>query len=183
MNTPITLRYTLEPDMVAEASLALSGTLARRAQGRRLWSALRHVGLWVLIFFVLTVGLDFFGFAPDRMVVFGAVGGAGLGVFVSSLQVQGIAFRMVERVGRQIASEGEWQMEITPERITERSDTSLRRISMAIVDEVFAVQGGSVILSHGFGFILPDTALPERLSPEDFRAQVTRWADAARGDA
>jgi hypothetical protein len=63
--------------------------------------------------------------------------------------------------------------------IAEQSGIGRIDVVWDAVDEIRALQGATVIRFGAMCFAVPDSALPEDLPPDDFRAQLSAWQAAS----
>lgn len=174
----LVLRYTLTPEMITDAMMAISlravGMSPRRS---RLPTAVWASILWAVIFFVLVAGWRVYGTHPLVLMMMTAV----IGVVIGGLSVGRSVARMTRNhcagVAEREAAEGEHRLEITERHVREESAQTLRQVSLSQIGDVLHVDGASVLVANGFGFVVPDAALPEGMTPERFRELILWWRE------
>lgn len=139
----------------------------------------RRIVFWALVWIGLlavTVGLGAYGIGP-------AFVGAGLVGAAFLIAVFGVLQRtrmrtFAEVIARHWERAGDTVAEFDPGGLRLRDDLSERRFDWAAIDAVAKGRGVTVLRTGVSMVAIPDTALPDGLSPKDFRDRLRQWRAA-----
>jgi len=125
---------------------------------------------------ILAGAMTLFGLTPTYVVA-GLVGAGVLVVGFVYLQRTRMG-QFWNVLGRHWEKAGETEAVFGPQGVTLTDAVSRREMTWAAVDAVASVRGATVLRSGISMIAVPDAALPEDLSPRDFRARLTGWRQA-----
>ncbi len=137
---------------------------------------LQRAIFWAVIWLAIAVlagTISHFGLSPT-FVVAGLLG-AGLLVAVFAYLQRTRMSRFWDVVGTHWDRVGATKATFTAEGVTLTDTVSRRELGWPAVDAVAAVRGGTVLRSGISMTVVPDTALPNDLTPAAFRAQLADW--------
>ena len=171
-----TLRYTLAPEMQHRAMMSWAKPLRSRRQ--KVLRAVAGVALWLLCvtFLVVLMQRDLLRDATPLLLAGGFLAGLGLcwGIArYSTAQLSGMARESLLR-------HGELNAVFAPDHVVITSALSASTMDWRCFDAVTALPDASVLRAGALVYAIPDTALPAGSTPEGFRADLTRWMEAAR---
>ncbi|MEM7058086.1 MAG: hypothetical protein AAF557_10895 [Pseudomonadota bacterium] len=94
------------------------------------------------------------------------------------LMQRGAINLMAERVVQAAARRGPVRLTVGPGGLSERSGIGRIDVVWDAVESISAVANGTVVRFGGMCFAIPDTALPDGLTPEDLRMRLESWRSA-----
>ena len=102
-------------------------------------------------------------------------GGAGVLIAVFTYLQRTRMARFWDVIGGHWDRAGATRAEFGPEGVTLTDDVSRRALDWAGIDAVAKVRGATVLRSGISMTVIPDTALPEGLDAQTFRARLRDW--------
>ena len=124
----------------------------------------------------LAGGITVFGLSPTH--VLAGLIGAGLLIGVFSYLQRTRMSRFWDVIGTHWDKAGETTIIFGPEGLRMSNDVATTELSWRAVDAIAAAKGGTVIRSGISMTVIPDTALPDGMTPRAFRAELGRWRSA-----
>ncbi|WP_425073189.1 hypothetical protein [Sagittula sp. S175] len=173
---PLVLRYRLTPEMSLDAMMAIGEAVAGQAAygGPGPWVKVAGwFGLVGLIVLCLRTLYD----RPIILLTVGMLAGVVVGVASFMNVVRRSTRAAYLGIAERAAAEGEYWLEIGEHHIREETSEGLRQVTIRQIDSVLRIPEASVLLANGFGFVVPDVALPEGMSPERLKELVLWWRE------
>ncbi|MBP0483749.1 hypothetical protein [Sagittula salina] len=171
---PLILHYRLTPEMMIDTMMTLAPMSFGRGATGGVGVAFRMLG-WLALAALMGLALRFYGRHPLVLVAVAASAGAAVGVVALQTTLHKAAWLSYRRIAERAAAEGEYRLEITEDRLREETAESLRQVALSQIDRVLRIDGASVLVANGLGFVVPDEALPDDMSPENLKDLLNWW--------
>ncbi|QUJ75579.1 hypothetical protein KDD17_11480 [Sulfitobacter albidus] len=175
MTDTISLRYTLDRDMLGRAMRSWAKTQNKRPRGRMLLLAL---GAFVLAVAVLVALLRLTPLETRDLIA--ALVGFYIGLLVALWFSTASARKLTQMSWAQLDRQGD--IRATLDATGARLETDLNQgfIDWRLIDEVSALSDATVMRAGGQVYTIPDAALPADMTPDAFRERLRGWIEGAR---
>ena len=170
------LSYSVDAKTMAKAMAFAGAQLQKSPPPRVKRKQYLYFAIAVVILVLTSVilhqgfGIEIWGYG----FIVGMVWAFGAFLMMQRVAIEGLA----EAVTDTAMKRGEIRLTVGPGGLSEQSGVGRMDIVWDVVEEIEGIGGSTVIRFGGMCFAVPDTALPEDLSPEQFRDRLISWRDA-----
>lgn len=169
MPEPLELRYTMTPDLQLQAAYGWSVPEA----GTRLTGILIfQITLWLLLFFALVAVFQGGPHRSSGMLIVSGVGGFMLFSGISCIIMNA---RIKRLYADSLQGTGEVTFRLTADAISLMEDGSTTRMERRFIDDVIALRKATGLRIGAGTTPIPDSALPQDMTPEAFRETLRDW--------
>lgn len=175
-NEALTLVYAVDTKTMAQAMGFAGAKLQKKSSPRIRRKKVIYFALAVLALLALSNGA-FYAFGAETWnagFLIGIVWVFGAFLLMQRVAIEGLA----EAVTETAMKRGNIRLTIGPGGLSEQSGIGRMDIVWDVVEDIESLPGATVIRFGGMCFAVPDTALPDGLSPDQFRDQLISWRDA-----
>jgi len=168
--------YTLAPDLLRRAMISWDAPQRSHAHKRRNFVL---VTLFYVVLFggvIVVMQYDILRIDILMAVIAGFAGGMALWAVIHWISSR----KLMETSSDAIARQGLLHAEFDAEQVVFTPDISFGRMGWRCFDAVVAVKDATVLKAGGLVYAIPDVALPDGTTPENFTADLTRWMEDAR---
>ena len=174
--TRYSMTYTLTPEMQYRAMMSWAKPTRSRAQKRKQQASGILVALLVL---AALVGLLRYDIITNRMLfsaLFGFYLAMGLWYFVTGKSTRKLTAFATEALLRQ----GPLRAEFSDQVVTLNTDISTSSMNWRCFDEVSEMEGATLLRAGVMIHTIPDRAMPDGTTPQEFRDDLRRWMEAGK---
>jgi len=170
------LQYEIDTKSMAKAISFAGAKLQKSPSPRMRRKQFVYFGVAVLTLVVLMMGMNA-AFGIDIVNAGFAVGivwAVGAMILMQRFAIEGLSESVVETAMKR----GDIRLTVGPGGLSEQSGIGRLDIVWDVVEDIEGMAGSTVIRFGGMCFSIPDHALPEGLSPDQFREKLISWRDA-----
>ena len=174
--TEYVLRFEPAPEMMSRAMVAWAKP--QRSRNAKIKGIV--LGVILYLFLVFCVVLLLHHDIITRGALFGVVVGLFGGIALWAIIHQKHAKKITGFTHDAIARHGMTDASFSSESVKLTSQISETRMGWLCFDEVMALTDATVLRAGGVVYAIPDAALPEAVTPKQFRADLKSWMEAAQ---
>ncbi|QDC08117.1 hypothetical protein FHY55_02165 [Oceanicola sp. D3] len=172
----ITLRFSPEWPLARESMRASLRKTPSRRPGWRPFAVILAVAVAAGIAFAL--GADWLARWIGLATIVGFFVGFYLCFGIVALKGRANWAQLRTRWEAHQARLGPWEMTFSPEGYRIVTAISEVRADWAIIADIFALKGGTALQAGPSMLLVPDAALPDGMTPKDFRTRLEAWRTA-----
>ncbi|WP_299412708.1 hypothetical protein [uncultured Sulfitobacter sp.] len=184
--TQYEVRFQLPPAMLEAAmrSFGAPDTQEKPKRKNPVFGLLLWVALFIATFLlfnleIIVISSDLFDLFDLTVVLFTVLGFCA-GFLVVDRIYKGQMRTIVKTAQDAAARQGPVHMVLRPEQVTVSSRLSETTMDWRSVDRIVRLPDATVLQLGGGVTAVPDSALPEGVTPEQFHNDVTKWLEAAQ---